>query len=106
MPIAKRINNLQAKLAEANQKEIAEQSAIGLETSEMQLTTLNDLKFKPEALLELVGLVDNKTISSSAAQQVFQQATQCRGSDNRNARHDRLRLRRPCFSRQIRPQSV
>ncbi|HEU5125162.1 MAG TPA: Asp-tRNA(Asn)/Glu-tRNA(Gln) amidotransferase subunit GatB [Verrucomicrobiae bacterium] len=65
------INNLQAKLAEANQKEIAEQSAIGLETSEMQLTTLNDLKFKPEALLELVGLVDNKTISSSAAQQVF-----------------------------------
>ncbi len=65
------INNLQAKLAEANQKEIAEQSALGLETSEMQLTTLNDLKFKPEALLELVGLVDNKTISSSAAQQVF-----------------------------------
>ena len=30
-----------------------------------------DLKFKPEALLELVGLVEAKTISSSAAQQVF-----------------------------------
>jgi aspartyl-tRNA(Asn)/glutamyl-tRNA(Gln) amidotransferase subunit B len=29
------------------------------------------LKFKPEALLELVGLVENKTVSSSAAQQVF-----------------------------------
>lgn len=65
------INNLQAKLAEANQKEIAEQSALGLETADMQLTTLNDLKFKPEALLELVGLVENKTISSSGAQQVF-----------------------------------
>jgi aspartyl-tRNA(Asn)/glutamyl-tRNA(Gln) amidotransferase subunit B len=29
------------------------------------------LKFKPEAILELVNLVDAKTISSSAAQQVF-----------------------------------
>jgi aspartyl-tRNA(Asn)/glutamyl-tRNA(Gln) amidotransferase subunit B len=29
------------------------------------------LKFKPEALLELAGLVEAKTISSSAAQQVF-----------------------------------
>jgi len=32
---------------------------------------LGDLKFKPEAILELVNLVENKTISSSAAQQVF-----------------------------------
>jgi len=32
---------------------------------------LADLKFKPEALLELVNLVEAKTISSSAAQQVF-----------------------------------
>jgi len=46
------INNLRAKLAESQ-------------------TSLPDLKFKPEALLELVGLVENKTISSSAAQQVF-----------------------------------
>ncbi|HTQ50329.1 MAG TPA: Asp-tRNA(Asn)/Glu-tRNA(Gln) amidotransferase subunit GatB [Candidatus Acidoferrales bacterium] len=30
-----------------------------------------DMKFKPEAILELVNLVDSKTISSSAAQQVF-----------------------------------
>ena len=29
------------------------------------------MKFKPEALVELVGLVEAKTISSSAAQQVF-----------------------------------
>jgi len=46
------INNLRAKLAEAQ-------------------ASLSNLRFKPEALLELVGLVENKTISSSAAQQVF-----------------------------------
>jgi aspartyl-tRNA(Asn)/glutamyl-tRNA(Gln) amidotransferase subunit B len=46
------INNLRAKLAESQ-------------------TTLAGLKFKPEALLELAGLVDSKTISNSAAQQVF-----------------------------------
>jgi len=34
-------------------------------------TTLGDLKFKPEAILELIALVDAKTISSSIAQQVF-----------------------------------
>ena len=37
----------------------------------MKLTTLADLKFQPDALLELVALVEAKTISSSAAQQVF-----------------------------------
>jgi len=41
------INNLRAKLTESQ-------------------TTLGDLKFKPEALLELVGLVESKTISSAA----------------------------------------
>ena len=46
------INNLRAKLTESQ-------------------TGLGELKFKPEALLELVGLVESKTISSSAAQQVF-----------------------------------
>src|SRR6476659_5843585 len=34
-------------------------------------TALTDLKFKPEGILELLGLVDSKTISSSIAQQVF-----------------------------------
>jgi len=48
------INNLQAKMAESN-----------------PAGTLAALKFPPDALLELVGLVENKTISSSAAQQVF-----------------------------------
>ena len=37
----------------------------------MKLSTLADLKFKPEALLELIALVESKTISSAAAQQVF-----------------------------------
>jgi len=34
------------------------------------LQTVNDLKFKPEAIVELVGFDREKTISSSAAQQV------------------------------------
>jgi len=70
------INNLRAKLAEANT-----QSSAGVppaqyadenagETPALRFT-LDNLKFKPEAILELTGLVDAKTISSSAAQQVF-----------------------------------
>jgi len=39
--------------------------------ADMKLTTLTDLKFKPETLLELISLVETKTISSAAAQQVF-----------------------------------
>jgi aspartyl-tRNA(Asn)/glutamyl-tRNA(Gln) amidotransferase subunit B len=46
------INNLRAKMAESR-------------------ITLAELKFKPEAILELIGLVEQKTISGSAAQQVF-----------------------------------
>jgi aspartyl-tRNA(Asn)/glutamyl-tRNA(Gln) amidotransferase subunit B len=46
------INNLRAKMTESR-------------------TTLADLKFKPEAIVELAGLVEAKAISSSAAQQVF-----------------------------------
>jgi aspartyl-tRNA(Asn)/glutamyl-tRNA(Gln) amidotransferase subunit B len=36
-----------------------------------ELVALENLKFKPQAILEQVNLVDAKTISSSAAQQVF-----------------------------------
>jgi aspartyl-tRNA(Asn)/glutamyl-tRNA(Gln) amidotransferase subunit B len=46
------INNLRAKISESK-------------------TSLAELKFKPEAIVELVGLVEDKTISGSAAQQVF-----------------------------------
>jgi aspartyl-tRNA(Asn)/glutamyl-tRNA(Gln) amidotransferase subunit B len=65
------INNLSAKLAELNEAEKAEQSALGLEPADMKLSSLANLNFKPEAILELVNLVEAKTISSSAAQQVF-----------------------------------
>ncbi|HZM05772.1 MAG TPA: Asp-tRNA(Asn)/Glu-tRNA(Gln) amidotransferase subunit GatB [Candidatus Saccharimonadales bacterium] len=46
------INNLRAKLTEAH-------------------TTLNEVKFAPQYILELVDLVESKKISSSIAQQVF-----------------------------------
>src|SRR3954447_26835451 len=46
------INNLRAKLSETG-------------------TALADVKFKPEAIIELVSLVDSKKISSAIAQQVF-----------------------------------
>lgn len=65
------INNLSAKLAELNEAEKAEQGAMGIEGEDLKLSSLADLKFKPEALLELVNLVETKTISSSAAQTVF-----------------------------------
>jgi aspartyl-tRNA(Asn)/glutamyl-tRNA(Gln) amidotransferase subunit B len=44
---------------------------VSLLTSAATGTTLTDLKFPPEALAELIGLVEAKTISSAAAQQVF-----------------------------------
>jgi aspartyl-tRNA(Asn)/glutamyl-tRNA(Gln) amidotransferase subunit B len=62
------INNLRAKLAEANEKLKMED---GDAVERVPASTLADLKFKPEGLLELVNLVEAKTISSSAAQQVF-----------------------------------
>jgi len=72
------INNLRAKLSESSsRREEARTSGLDKRESQSLLTsaatgmTLADLKFKPEALLELVILVEAKTISSSAAQQVF-----------------------------------
>src|SRR6185369_524355 len=66
------INNLRAKLAEGNSRrqEAANQDQ-GLLASAAARLTLADLKFKPEAILELVGLVEAKTISTAIAQQVF-----------------------------------
>jgi aspartyl-tRNA(Asn)/glutamyl-tRNA(Gln) amidotransferase subunit B len=64
------INNLSAKLAEWNQSVIP----VELETAEQKDTTFkmfDYLLFKPEDMRALVDLVDSKTISSSAAQQVF-----------------------------------
>src|ERR1019366_9208624 len=71
------INNLLARLAETNlvgtrstasQTEREDEDAVECVPTGM---TLADLKFPPASLLELVALVDAKTISSSAAQQVF-----------------------------------
>jgi len=75
------INNLLAKLAEATEKLAAEQAydeplTPSLSPSDGERVAqpgegLAGLKFPPAALLELVALVEAKTISSSAAQQVF-----------------------------------
>ena len=75
------INNLRAKLAEANERRtgvapVSFREFGGSEKLETGVApvlplTLADLKFKPDAILELVNLVDAKTISSSTAQQVF-----------------------------------
>jgi aspartyl-tRNA(Asn)/glutamyl-tRNA(Gln) amidotransferase subunit B len=46
------INNLRAELTKTN-------------------TTLADLKFKPESILDLIELVESKKISNSTGQQVF-----------------------------------
>ncbi|MCX6894011.1 MAG: Asp-tRNA(Asn)/Glu-tRNA(Gln) amidotransferase subunit GatB [Verrucomicrobia bacterium] len=70
------INNLRAKLSESSSRReeaLTEESETdqSLLTSAATSVTLANLKFKPEALLELVALVEAKTISSAAAQQVF-----------------------------------
>jgi aspartyl-tRNA(Asn)/glutamyl-tRNA(Gln) amidotransferase subunit B len=70
------INNLRAKLAESgSRRESAPSEDSAIDQSRLAPTAtgmaLADLKFKPEAIVELAGLVDAKTISSSAAQQVF-----------------------------------
>jgi aspartyl-tRNA(Asn)/glutamyl-tRNA(Gln) amidotransferase subunit B len=71
------INNLRAKLTEANESRRRGNEAGVLSAVENPpphvggYLTLADLKFKPEAIVELAGLVEARTISSSAAQQVF-----------------------------------
>jgi aspartyl-tRNA(Asn)/glutamyl-tRNA(Gln) amidotransferase subunit B len=65
------INNLRAKLTEANEKLAAEQSAMGVEAEDLQKLTLAGLKFEPKGLLELVNLVESGKISSKIAQEVF-----------------------------------
>jgi aspartyl-tRNA(Asn)/glutamyl-tRNA(Gln) amidotransferase subunit B len=70
------INNLRAKLAESqshdgeSQFEEPDAGAPAADAASAG-ATLATLKFKPEAIIELVNLVEAKTISSSAAQQVF-----------------------------------
>ena len=80
------INNLRAKVSETNvnltftsrQPENGQdyckhspEEIRNLISSTDSKFTLADLKFQPEALLELIALIENKSISNSAAQQVF-----------------------------------
>ena len=65
------INNLRAKMTEANEKLAAEQASMGVEPEDIQKLTLAELKFKPEGILELVNLVESGKISSKIAQEVF-----------------------------------
>ena len=67
------INNLRAKMAAVGTDSTPSHNQDGdrVESVPPSGTTLATLKFKPESLLELVSLVEAKTISSSAAQQVF-----------------------------------
>ena len=62
------INNLRAKLAETSS---AENEAFGEKPEIEPAAVFAGLKFKSESIVELVNLVDSKTISSSIAQQVF-----------------------------------
>ncbi len=70
------INNVRAKISEGRSRgneaqNVSSGTEQSLLTSAPTESGLASLKFKPEAILELVNLVEAKTISSSAAQQVF-----------------------------------
>jgi aspartyl-tRNA(Asn)/glutamyl-tRNA(Gln) amidotransferase subunit B len=63
------INNLRARLSEANRRLSAEEAAG--EHDNFQPLTPDQLKFKPEGIAQLAGLVENGKISSKIAQDVF-----------------------------------
>ncbi len=67
------INNLRAKLAESRTgfQPVSDQESAEETRTSATSPSLSTLKFPPQSLVELVGLVENKTISNSAAQQVF-----------------------------------
>ena len=65
------INNLRAQITAADAKAVLEQSAMGVESEDIEHITLADLKFKPAAILELIELTESGKISSKMAQDVF-----------------------------------
>jgi aspartyl-tRNA(Asn)/glutamyl-tRNA(Gln) amidotransferase subunit B len=65
------INNLRAKLTETAEQQKTELAATGAAAESNANRALDELKFPPTAILELVKLVEQGTISSSAAQTVF-----------------------------------
>jgi aspartyl-tRNA(Asn)/glutamyl-tRNA(Gln) amidotransferase subunit B len=62
------INNLRALMADFEHHKFMQMEPPPFDPPKIGL---EDLKFKPDSILELVNLVEAKTISSSAAQQVF-----------------------------------
>jgi aspartyl-tRNA(Asn)/glutamyl-tRNA(Gln) amidotransferase subunit B len=67
------INNLRAKLSEANRAAALEQEALGILASERKMISFTELKFSPAGIVELVELVDRGTISNKIAQEVFEE---------------------------------
>ena len=65
------INNLRAKLAELHAEQTAAARAADPHAPAPPPPGPESLRFPPEALVELVELVENRTLSSTAAQQVF-----------------------------------
>ena len=65
------INNLRAKLSEANRASALQQHQMGIEGTDIKTIGVNDLKFPPTTIVELVELVDNGKISTKIAQDVF-----------------------------------
>jgi len=65
------INNLRAKLAELQAEQTAAARAGDPHAPAPPPPGPESLRFPPEALVELVELVENRTLSSTAAQQVF-----------------------------------
>ncbi|MCS7089115.1 MAG: Asp-tRNA(Asn)/Glu-tRNA(Gln) amidotransferase subunit GatB [Verrucomicrobiota bacterium] len=65
------INNLRAQLAELHSQQIAAAQATDPDAPAPPPPSLDSLRFPPDALAELIELVENRTLSSSAAQAVF-----------------------------------
>jgi aspartyl-tRNA(Asn)/glutamyl-tRNA(Gln) amidotransferase subunit B len=65
------INNLRARLSEANEALLADHTALDPAPAGVARMTLADLKFKPGHLVELVTLVESGRISTRIAQDVF-----------------------------------
>lgn len=65
------LNNLRAKLAEARLASSTDAAAGDTTGSTSGAAALERLRFAPTALLQLIALVEDRTISNSAAQQVF-----------------------------------
>jgi len=65
------INNLRGLLAEENERRKREHLATFGSDEGWHPMTLQDLRFPPEAILELIDLVDQRIINSRTAQEVF-----------------------------------